>query len=187
MAEPREPTALLLRRLGAGEESARSEAAARFGHELQNLAQAHFRRARQHGMLQPTVLVNELWLRLAEREGLDFANRWMFLGFASHFMRGLLVDEARSTLARGRGATDSRVDLTEALAPECTEPVDLLDLDAALRALEALDPASAQLVELRFFGGLELSEIAASLGVSESTVDRRWRFARAWLRTKLAP
>lgn len=187
MAEPREPTALLLRRLSVGDESARSEAAARFGPELQDLARAHFRRARQHGMLQPTVLVNELWLRLAQREGLDFANRWMFLGFASHFMRSLLVDESRSTLARGRGATESRMDLAEPLAKECAEPVELLDLDAALRELEVLDPESAKLVELRFFGGLELSEIAASLGVSESTVDRRWRFARAWLRTKLSP
>ena len=115
MAEPREPTALLLRRLSAGDLSARSEAADRFGHELRELAKAHFRRARQDGLLQPTVLVNELWLRLAEREGLDFANRWMFLGFASQFMRGLLVDEARSTLARGVGATESRLDLTESL------------------------------------------------------------------------
>lgn len=187
MAESKEATLLLLRRLSIGEESARVEAAERFGRELQDLAHAHYRRARQDGILQPTVLVNELWLRLVEREGLEFGNRWMFLGFASHFMRGLLVEAARQAAARGAGANESRLDLSQSLAGEDVDAVDLLDVDTALRELEALDPESARLVELRFFGGLELAEVATSLGVSESTVDRRWRFARAWLRTKLAP
>ncbi len=183
-----EPTANLLRRFGAGDAPAQAELVVRVGRELKELAEAHFRRVRGDGLLQPTMLVNEVWLRLAEREGLDFDNRRMFLGFASRVMRNLLVDEARAAVARGQGAASQRVSLSEAPAAASAEDdaVELLDLDVALRELEARDPESARLVELRFFGGLELTDIAATLGLSESTVDRRLRFARAWLRARLA-
>lgn len=186
MASPPEPTVDLLRRFGAGDGAANEALVARLGRELQQLANAHFRRAHGDGLLQPTMLVNEVWLRLAEREGLDFENRRTFLGFASRVMRNLLVDEARAAVARGQGGTTGRVSLSDTPA-EDGQAVELLDLDAALRELEVRDPEAARLVELRFFGGLELREVAETLGLSESTVDRRWRFARAWLRTRLAP
>jgi RNA polymerase sigma factor (TIGR02999 family) len=180
-----EPTAILLRRFGAGDQVAGSELTRRLGGELQELAAGHFRRAQGGGLLQPTMLVNEVWLRLIEREGLDFENRRTFFGFASHVMRNLLVDEARAAVARG--ARGSRMSFADTPGLEADHDVELLDLDAALRQLEARDSDSARIVELRFFGGLELREIAETLGLSESTVDRRWRFARAWLRTQLTP
>jgi RNA polymerase sigma factor (TIGR02999 family) len=180
-----EPTAILLRRFGAGDGLAGSELTRRLGRDLQDLAAGHFRRAQGGGLLQPTVLVNEVWLRLIEREGLDFADRRMFFGFASRVMRNMLVDEARAAIARG--ARGSRMSISDSPGLEANQDVELLDLDAALRQLEARDSDSARIVELRFFGGLELHEIAATLELSESTIDRRWRFARAWLRTQLTP
>jgi len=173
-----------LKRFGAGDGVAGGELTRRLGRELQDLAVAHFRRAQGGALLQPTMLVNEVWLRLIEREGLEFDDRRMFFGFASHVMRNLLVDEARTAVARG--ARGSRMSLSETPGLEALD-VELLDLDAALRQLEARDSESAHIVELRFFGGLELREIAETLELSESTVDRRWRFARAWLRTQLTP
>jgi RNA polymerase sigma factor (TIGR02999 family) len=182
-----EPTAILLRRFSAGDGGAGSELTRRLGRDLQELAVGHFRRAQGAVLLQPTMLVNEVWLRLIEREGLAFGDRRMFFGFASRVMRNLLVDEARAAVARG--ARGGRVSLSETTGREtgADDDVALLDLDAALRQLEERDRDAARIVELRFFGGLELREIAETLELSESTVDRRWRFARAWLRTQLTP
>jgi RNA polymerase sigma-70 factor (ECF subfamily) len=183
-ADP-EPTAILLRRFGAGDGVAGGELTRRLGRDLQELAVGHFRRAQGGALVQPTMLVNEVWLRLIEREGLSFDDRRMFFGFASHVMRNLLVDEARAAVARG--ARGSRISFSDAPGADADHDVELLDLDTALRQLEARDAESARIVELRFFGGLELREIAETLELSESTVDRRWRFARAWLRTQLTP
>jgi DNA-directed RNA polymerase specialized sigma24 family protein len=131
-AQP-EPTAFLLKRFGAGDEVAASELTRRLGRELQELAVGHFRRAQGGALIQPTMLVNEVWLRLIEREGLDFENRRMFFGFASRVMRNLLVDEARAAVARG--ARGSRVSFADTPGLDADHDVELLDLDAALRQL----------------------------------------------------
>lgn len=182
-----EPTVELLARVGRGDADASQALAARLEGELRALASAHLG-ARARGVtLQPTVLVNEAWIRLVEREGLPFENRHLFLAFASKVMRGVLVDTVRARGAAKRGGGAERVTLSDVVARDGSRTLDLLAVDEALERLAALDPECAELVELRFFGGLEPREIAVVLGVSESTIDRRWRFARAWLQAQLAP
>ncbi len=179
------PTVELLVRAGGGDASAANALCERLHGELRLLASAHLGAQRRAVTLQPTVLVNEAWIRMAEREGLSFENRHLFLAFASKVMRGVLVDAVRARNAAKRGGGSDRVTLADVAARGDVPHLDLLAVDEALERLAALDAECAEVVELRFFGGLELSEVAATLGVSESTVDRRWRFARAWLQAQL--
>jgi RNA polymerase sigma-70 factor (ECF subfamily) len=180
-------TVELLTRIGVGDRDAEEMLAARLHGELRVLASAHLGRRARGGTLQPTVLVNEAWIRLVEREGLPFANRHLFLAFASKVMRGVLVDVVRARTAAKRGGGHERLALDDVEPVTGGPTLDLLAVDEALQRLTQIDPECAQLVELRFFGGLEPREVAEVLGVSESTIDRRWRFARAWLQTQLAP
>lgn len=180
-----QPTQDLLRRYGEGDVASHAALVARLGTELRELARAHFQRGGANGLLQPTVLVNEVWLRLVEREGLTFESRSSFFAFCSRVMRNLLVDAARARVAAGEQRPSARISLAGEAAEEEGSLAELLDVEDALNDLEQHDPEAARLVELRFFGGLEHRDIAAALGVSESTVDRRWRFARAWLRARL--
>ena len=180
-------TVELLVRAGRGDAGAANELCARLHGELRLLASAHLASQRRAVTLQPTVLVNEAWIRLAERDGLPFENRHLFLAFASKVMRGVLVDAVRARNAAKRGGGSDRVTLADVAVHGGAPVLDLLAVDEALERLAALDRECAEVVELRFFGGLELREVAAALGVSESTVDRRWRFARAWLQAQLAP
>jgi len=182
----RQPTVALLARIGQGDPAAATALAERLQVELRSLAAAHLG-ARARGVtLQPTVLVNEAWIRLAEREGLPFENRHFFLAFASKVMRGVLVDSIRARNAGKRGGGLERVTLSDVVGRDGSNMLDLLAVDEALTRLAALDPDCAELVDLKFFGGLEPREIAEVMRVSESTIDRRWRFARAWLQAQLA-
>lgn len=182
-----QPTVALLARIAQGDAAAASALAERLQVELRSLAASHLG-ARTRGVtLQPTVLVNEAWIRLAEREGLPFENRHYFLAFASKVMRGVLVDSVRARNAGKRGGGHERVTLSDVVARDGTNMLDLLAVDEALTRLAVLDPECAELVELKFFGGLEPREIAEVMRVSESTIDRRWRFARAWLQAQLTP
>lgn len=181
----RQPTVALLARITTGDLAAATALAERLQGELRSLAASHLGARARAVTLQPTVLVNEAWIRLAEREGLPFENRHFFLAFASKVMRGILVDSVRARNAGKRGGGFERVTLSDVLAHDGSNALDLLAVDEALQRLAALDPQCAELVDLRFFGGLEPREIAEVLGVSESTIDRRWRFARAWLQTQL--
>jgi RNA polymerase sigma factor (TIGR02999 family) len=155
--------------------------------ELRALAAQHLRKERRGHTLQPTALVNEAFLRLAGRERVQIAARAQFFAVAAQAMRRVLVDHARRRRAGKRGGREAPVPLTEigegelAVAP----PADLVDLDAALGRLGGLDARQAQVVELKFFAGMEIEEIAAALAVSPSTVRRDWRMARAWLRSEL--
>jgi len=135
--------------------------------------------------LQPTALVNELYLRLASGEELEWRSRTHFFAIAATTLRRILVDYARTHRAQCRGGGEVMIplDLAEAAAP-CTYD-DLLAIDMALSQLEREDPRAARVTELRFFAGLEEREIAVELGVSEITVKRDWKFARAWLATRL--
>ena len=156
--------------------------------ELRVLAAQHLRKERAGHTLQATALVNEAFLRLAGRERVHVEARVQFFAVAAQAMRRVLVDHARRRQAEKRGGAESPVPLTDVAESELatSQRVDLLDVDDALVRLAALDPRQAQVVELRFFAGLEIEEIAAALAISESTVRREWRMARAWLRHQLA-
>jgi RNA polymerase sigma factor (TIGR02999 family) len=134
--------------------------------------------------LEPTALVNEVWLRLRASRNAGELERGAFLGLAAQAMRRILTEHARRRATAKRGGAARRTTLDgRAAAPE---PVDFaLDLDAALTELERLDPELARVVELRWYGGGSIEEIAATLGLSPRTVKRRWRFSRAWLQQKM--
>jgi RNA polymerase sigma factor (TIGR02999 family) len=153
--------------------------------ELRRLAHRYMSGQRDDHTLQTTALVNEAYLRLAAQEQPDFANRSHFLAVAAKAMRQILVDHARATLREKRGAGAKAIELDEAalVSPEPTR--DILDLNEALERLSALDARKAQVVEMRYFGGLKQEEIAEALNVSEVTVRRDWTFSRAWLYAEL--
>lgn len=152
--------------------------------ELRRLAAYHMRGERAGHTLQTTALVHEVYLRLAGQD-VDWKNRGHFFAVAARAMRRILVDHARRRRAakRGGGVAPSPLD---SVVPAIDPAVDLLDLDAALETLETLDPREARVVELRFFAGLSVPEVALALGVSDATVERDWVTARAWLRRELS-
>jgi RNA polymerase sigma factor (TIGR02999 family) len=151
--------------------------------ELRRIAAGRLRAERPGHTLQPTALVHEAWLRLAEQHGAEWQNRAQFFGIAAQAMRRILVDHARRRHAAKRGGHSPVVDVDE-LSEVLASPVpdeQLLALDVALEQLKALDERQARIVELRFFAGLSVDETAEALGVSGTTVKREWATARAWL------
>ncbi|MHC5012854.1 MAG: ECF-type sigma factor [Planctomycetota bacterium] len=154
--------------------------------ELRRIARAELRRLPPGQTLQTTALVHEAYLRLAGSSEVGNRNRAYFFAAAARAMRLVLVDRARRKLSQKRGGGRTRED-AEVLVrlPVDDAPADLLDLDAALEKLEAEDTRKAEIVALRFFAGLEMGEIAEVLGVPLRTLEREWRFARAWLRSEL--
>jgi len=154
--------------------------------ELRRQAGRLLRRERRDHTLQPTALVHETYLRLVEQRAADWRNRTQFFAVAARAMRRILVDHARRHGARKRGGSWDRISLDESRRAWPGErSVDVLALEEALDELATLDAPKVRLVELRFFAGLNLEETAAVLGVSESTVTREWRLARAWLFRRL--
>lgn len=154
--------------------------------ELRRQAARLLRRERRDHTLQPTALVHETYLRLIEQHAADWKNRTQFFAVAATAMRRILVDHARRHGARKRGGSWDRISFDETRRAWPGPPdVDILALEEALDELAVLDPAKVRMVELRFFAGLDLEETAAVLGVSESTVTRDWRLARAWLFRRL--
>ena len=135
--------------------------------------------------LQPTVLVHEAYLKLFDRDRLEPNDRNHFFALAARAMRQIIVDEARAHGRQKRGGDRRRQALYEAVALTDAPDVGILDLDAALGELSSLDPRQAQVVELRFFGGFGLPEIAEVIGVSRATAEREWYAARAWLGHRL--
>ena len=154
--------------------------------ELRAIAERHMQRERAEHTLQPTALVHEAFLRLTAGIAIEFADRAHFLRAASTAMRRVLVDHARARNAAKRGDAFC-VTLDESLVAAPDRSVDMLVLDDALTRLAAAEPRWAQVVELRFFAGLEVPEVAEMLGTSTATVKRDWRFARAWLARELSP
>ncbi len=148
--------------------------------ELRRRAAAYLRRERGGHTLQPTALVHEAYLRMVDQRA-SWRNRSQFFGVAAEMMRRILVDRARARRAAKRSGQWARVTLDEAIAVTRSADVDVLDLDAALTRLAALDPRKSRIAELRFFGGLSLQETGEVLEVSVATVERDWQFARAWL------
>lgn len=150
--------------------------------ELHVIADAYLRRERSGHTLQPTALVHEAWLRLVRQDQPSIAHRKHFLALAAQVMRRILVDHARASQAQKRGGDVIQTawdDAAVAAAPN--DPVDLLALDDALSQLAAVDARQAQVIELKYFGGLTLDELAEVLGLSAATISRDQRAAEAWL------
>jgi RNA polymerase sigma factor (TIGR02999 family) len=174
-----------LLRAWRGGEGARSERllAAVYA-ELKRIASRQLARERRGHTLQTTALVHEAYLRLIDQRRVDWRDRGHFFAVASTLMRRVLVDHARARLAGKRA--HERVELTAAGEPGADDAAfEVLDLDRALARLAGAFPRPAQVVELRYFGGLELTEIGAVLSVTDRTVKRDWAFARAWLAREL--
>lgn len=172
----------VLKMWNRGETQALDELMVHLLGDLRQLAGAYLRRERPDHTLQPTALVNELYLRLAEREEVDWQNRAHFFAFAATQMRRILVDHARHHRAEKRGGDLIQVTLNEfaAAAPQ-PKNVDVIDLDRALESLGAQDPRSVKVIELHFFGGLTVEEIAEVLQIGSATVKRDLRAAKAFL------
>jgi RNA polymerase sigma factor (TIGR02999 family) len=148
--------------------------------ELRRLAGSYMRRERPDHTLQPTALVHEAYLRLIDQRGVDWKNRAQFFGLAANMMRRILVNHARDRVAGKRGGSSPRVTLS--MAEGLEQPgVDVMAVDEALEKLAKLDPRKTRIVEFKFFTGLTTEEIAEVLGISSATVEREWKFARAWL------
>jgi RNA polymerase sigma-70 factor (ECF subfamily) len=157
--------------------------------ELHRLARCHLAGEREGHLLQPSALVNEAFVRLIGGAPVEWASRNHFFCVSARLMRHILIDFVRAQGTAKRGQRTPHVDLAELkeIAGAGARPIDFLDLDAALDELAHLDARQAQVVELRYFGGLENAEIAQALGISEPTVNRDWRVARAWLFARLRP
>lgn len=151
--------------------------------ELRRLAASHLKKERRSHTLQPTALVHEAYLRLVDQKNPNWQNRSHFFGVASRLMRQILVDYARTRQAGKRAMR--RVSLEEAVSFHQERSRDLLALDSSLMALEKIDPRKCRAVELRYFGGLPMDEIAQALDVSPVTVRRDLRMAEAWLNREM--
>jgi RNA polymerase sigma factor (TIGR02999 family) len=154
--------------------------------ELRRIAAAKMRYERGSHTLQPTALVHEAYLRLADQNSSVWHDRSRILALAAHAMRNILVDHARAHSADKRGAGAVQVTLDQGLAASRETMVDVLAVDEALRKLAEFDPRQANVMELHFFAGLTFEEIAAQLGLSSRTIKRDWEMARAWLHGQLA-
>ena len=166
------------------EPSTSDELLVRVYDELRRLATSYLRRERVDHTLQPTALVHEAYLRLAAQDGVSWRNREHFVSVAAQMMRRVLVDHARGH-ARDKRGGGLKLAIAEIDRVAPAEGNDLLALDEALRRLACRYPQKSRVVELRFFGGLSIEETAGVLQVSDSTVERDWRFARAWLAREL--
>jgi RNA polymerase sigma-70 factor (ECF subfamily) len=155
--------------------------------ELRSLASNYLRRERSDHTLQPTALVHEAYLKLIDQTQVKWQNRAHFFGIAANIMRRILVDHARKHTADKRGGAAEKLPLEEEiLIVSEGKSAELLALDEALKNLAKIDEQKSKIVELRYFGGLSVEETAEVLGVSEITVKRHWRMAKAWLYGQLA-
>ena len=178
----------LLRRASSGDEAAERELYAHIYGELHKMARVHMNGQGPAVTLQPTALVNEAWLRVAKslpNSESTYNDRGHFLRVASCAMRSTLVDEARKRASQKRGGNSARIPLEVAIDLIEERGIDLIALNDVLERLESDEPRQARIVELRFFGGLTLAEVAEAVGISRATVERDWFLARSWLREEL--
>ena len=188
MTSPEQPEITqLLAAWESGDASAAEQLMLVIYDELHRQAARAMRRENEQHTLQPTALVHEAWLRLVDQERAGWKNRAHFFGIAAQMMRRVLVDHARGRLAEKRGGGAQQVTLSDIHgdAGGQNEDVDVLALHEALERLAAFDPDQARIVELRYFGGMNIDETATAMGVSPATVKREWAVARAWLRREL--
>ena len=182
---PGDVTQLLLA-WGGGEGSALEKLIPLIYAELRRLAHRYMRAERADHTLQTSALINEVYLRLIDSSRVKWQDRAHFLAISAQLMRRVLVDFARSRASQKRGGDHRLIPLDAQLDVHHVRSRDLVLLDDALHELAAKYPRKAQVIELRFFGGLSVSEAAEALGVSEDTVLRDWRLARAWLMRSLS-
>lgn len=175
----------LLRAWRRGDAAAREALVERVYAHLKRLAASQLRGERAGISLQATDLVNEAYLRLIDQVRVDWRDRAHFFGLAATIMRRVLVDHARRRLSRKRQHLEVRSGLTLVPAARAAPELDLLDLERALERLAAESPRVARVVEMRYFAGLEIEEVASALAISPATVRRDWAYARAWMRAEL--
>ena len=171
----------LLKAWSAGNEQAGEALLPLVYAELRRLARRYMQREREGHTLQSTALVHEAYLRMVDKKGVAWKDRAHFFALAAREMRRILVEHIRAKSAGKRGGKALKLPLEEADAVVEQKDKQLLALEEALQSLEALDQQQARLVELRYFGGLTVEELALVLDVSTATVERKWRTARTWL------
>jgi RNA polymerase sigma factor (TIGR02999 family) len=179
----------LLHRWRGGDARALDELTPLVYRELHRIAGRHIAGEHPGHTLQTTALVHEAFLKLVDQRRVEWQNRAHFFNLAATLMRRILVDHARSTHRLKRGADVPKVSLDEVTTAGEASTLDLADiltLDSALEELQALDPRQCQIVELRFFGGLTVEEVADAMMLSTGTIKREWAIARAWLYQRLA-
>ena len=175
----------MLMSYGQGDREALDELLPLVYDELRAIARRYLRQERPDHTLQPTGLVHEAYLRLVDQQRVDWRNRAQFLGLAANMMRRILVNHAKSKRAQKRGGELKKISLGEVAVAFDNDIVDLIALDVVLGRLEKLDKLKSEVVELKFFGGLTIPEIADLTNTSTATVEREWAFARSWLYTAL--
>ena len=175
----------LLAHWSQGDDAALAELTPLVYEELRRLAHHFMEGQRPDHTLQTTALVNEAYLRLADQTNSNWQSRAHFFAVAARAMRQILVSYARSNRAQKRGGGGARIELNEAAIVSPEESKEIVDLHEALERLATLDSRKAQVVELKYFGGLNYDEMAEVLKISPVTVRRDWEFARAWLHTEL--
>ena len=184
-SKPSEVTRLL-QQLDTGDRSGVDQLFAVVYQQLRNLAGQFFRREPEENTLQPTALVHEAYMKLVDQTRVDWQGRTHFFAVAAQAMRRILVDHARRRGAAKRGGNQHRIALDDNLVIESNRDEDLLALENAATKLTKLDPCQAQMIELRFFGGLSIAEVAKVMGISTRSVEREWTMVRAWLRRELS-
>ena len=171
----------LLQRWKSGDEEALERLTPLVYEQLHRMAHKYIRGERRGHTLQTTALVNEAYVRLVDYKRVDWQNRAHFFAVSAVVMRRVLVDYARQRTSDKRGGDNFQVSLADHLAFTSERAAELIALDEALESLNQLYPRRSKVVELRYFGGLNNEEAAAVLKVSEATIERDWRFAKAWL------
>jgi len=184
-AKPAEEVTALLQAWSGGDQAAFDKLAPVVYNELRRLARHYMARERRDHTLQPTALVHEAYMRLADFQRLHWKNRVHFFAISSQVMRRVLVDSARSRERQKRGGNPQRLSLDECADLGQQHDAALIALDDALTALAASDARKCRVVEMKFFGGLRTEEIAESLQVSPDTVLRDWKLAKLWLLREL--
>jgi RNA polymerase sigma factor (TIGR02999 family) len=171
----------LLKAWGRGDKAALDGLAPLVYGELRQIAHRYMRKEDAANSLQTTALVNEAYLKLVDAQGVEWQDRAHFFAVSAQMMRRILVDAARARGAEKRGGGWGKLDLNESIDGLVDRSAELVALDDALEALAAIDSRKARVVEMRFFGGMSVAETAAVLKISEQSVLRDWKLARAWL------
>ena len=182
---PADNVTQLLQRAQVGDRAALDELLPLVYHELKRIAARQLAGERAGHTLQATALVHEAYLRLIDQHSVDWHNRAHFFSIAAEMMRRILVNHALGRQAQKRGSGETLLSIDEVIGLPNKQNLDLVLLDAALNRLAEFDPMQARIVEMRFFAGLTNEEVADVLGVSDSTVKREWRSAKAWLASQL--
>lgn len=176
----------MLRQISKGDAEAAQRLLPLLYDEFRHLAGSFMRQERSNHTLNPTALVHEAYMKLVNQREVDWQGRTHFFNVGAQAMRRILVDHARQKRRIKRGGGEAVASLDENQVARESREVDLVDLDDAIRHLAELDPRQAEVVELRFFGEMDMQQIADKLGVSKRTVESDWTMARAWLSRELA-